>query len=145
MLGFWKTLLKIAVEELPLVVELPSAGEVAVTLIPERVFWISKVPKDKPVLLSTAEIIAWFEETTVATTKSVLYELEPAAITAEPITSPTFIDEIVNWPPSELKIALAISASPASWATLIVRSDKLSHKRFDRETLTVGEKSKQDK
>ena len=125
--------------------ELPSAGEVAVTLIPEGVFSISKVPRDKPELLSTAEIIAWFEETIVATTKSALKELEPAAITAEPIISPTFIDEIVNWPPSELKTALAISASPASWATLTVRSDKLSHKRFERETFTVGEKSKQDK
>ena len=143
--GLWKTLLKFAVDEFPLVVEFPSAGDVAVTLIPDRVFSISKVPRVIPETLSIAEIKAWDEESIFATTKSVLKEFEPAVIAAVPITSPTFIEDIVNCPPSELNKALEISASPESWETLTVKSERLSHKRFDRETLTVGEKSKQDK
>ena len=145
MTGFWKTLLNVAEDEFPLVVELPSDGEVAVILVPLLVFSTINVPKDKPLVLSIAWIITWLDETMVPTTKSVLYEFDPAVIEAVPMTSPVDIEEIKNWPPSEVKRALAISASPASWLTFIVKSARLSQELLDKETLTVGEKSKQER
>ena len=41
--------------------------------------------------------------------------------------SPIDNEEIVNEPPSETNNADAISVSPASWLTFIVKSETLSH------------------
>ena len=58
--GFWKILLKVIEDELPLVKVFPSAGLVATILIPpEGKFSIRKEPKVIPEEISIASIKAW--------------------------------------------------------------------------------------
>ena len=63
----------------------------------------------------------------------------PAVILAEPIVSPKLIEEIAKEPTLEVNKPSSISASPGSWLTLTVKSDKLSQYVFDKDTDTVGE------
>ena len=56
--------------------------------------------------------------------------------------SPTFIEEIINDPASEVKTAESISISFGSWETLIVKSVKEQFK-LERETETDGLNSRQ--
>ena len=133
---------KIIVELLPLVKLLPSGTVVADILIPGFKFKIVKLPNTKPVFTSWDWIITWLLETIVVTIKFVLKVLVPplALITAEPITSPTFILEISNEPTFDVYNAESISGSLGSWLTLIVKSVKLSQSVLESETETVGVK-----
>ena len=53
----------------------------------------------------------WLFDIIVSTIKSALYKFNPIVIVDDPTVSPTAKDEIVNDPPSEIKIAVSISTS----------------------------------
>ena len=141
--GLTNTLTKLIVLELPLVTLFPSAIEVADILTPGFKLLIVKVPKANPVVISRDSIIAWVEPTVETTTKVVLTVLKPAPATvlADPIISPEDIFEISKEPASVVNNEVNISASPASWLTVTVKSVKLSQSVFESEIETVGEKS----
>ena len=54
--------------------------------------------------------------------------------------SPINKEESVKYPLSETNIAVSMSYSKESWDTLIDRSEILSQFRFERDTITLGEK-----
>ena len=66
--GFWKILLKVIEDVFPFVKAFPSAGLVAMILIPpDKRFSIRKVPNVSPEARSIASIWAWSGETTEVT------------------------------------------------------------------------------
>ena len=90
--------------------------------------------------------IAWFEEILELTIKIVLkFNAPPLALrAADPTVSPTDIDVMLKYPPSEVNEDVDMSGSFGSWLTLIVRFDKLSQVVSDKITSTVGEKGIHD-
>ena len=120
LVGLWNTLLNVTLDEFPPVNELLSPGLVAVILIPPPLKF--SIENEFP---NESEITAVVPVKEL-TYKLVLYVPRLLVNEADPILSPIAIDDIVNEPPSETNKALAISVSPASWLTLIVKLDKLS-------------------
>ena len=95
-----------------------------------------------PFILSINSIIAWLGdeiEDTINEDDKLTSKPIPD-IVAEPIVSPTFIEEITNEPPSDANDELSMSGSFGSWLTFMVKSVKLSQSKFESETETVGEK-----
>ena len=112
--------MNVTVDEFPFVNVLLSPGLVALILIPPPGrFSISKTfPRE-----SEIEAVVPVNELTY---KLVVYVPNPFVKEADPILSPIIIEEIVNEPASATNKAFAISVSPASWLTLIVRLEILS-------------------
>ena len=77
------------------------------------------------------------------TNKSAVYELAPAETVAVPTMLPMLKEERSKDPPSVVKIADAISISPASWLTSKVTSVNKPQSLFESIKLTDGEKSAQ--
>ena len=129
---FTNKLLNVAVDTYPLVVELPSGGLVASILTPPpTVLVTANVPSTFP-----NESTDWISKSsTVVITLSSKVETTdvPLAnkIFAVPTASFKFSPAISNDPPSETNKAVAMSVSPASCDTSIVRSEWVLHVVFD--------------
>ena len=143
--GFTNKLLNVAVDTYPLVDELPSGGLVANILTPPPTVLITaNVPSTFP-----SESTDWISKSSrvVITLSSKVETTDiPLAnkIFAVPTTSFKFSPAISNDPPSETNKADAISVSPASCETSIVRSEWKLQIVSLNETDIFGEKSIQD-
>ena len=142
LLGFVNTLLKVTIDKFPLVKVSLSPGLTAVILTPPLgLLFKINVSSTKAVSWSMASTRTSPDKLISCIIKSARNELEYKFIEADPILSPIFIEEILNEPLSEVKIAWSISTSLLSWLIVIVKSVNASQSESDKSTEKEGEKS----
>ena len=136
--GLTNKLLNVAFDVYPPVVVLPSPGLVAVISIPLVRFWRVKDPNVP--LLSTESTIVLQEDVAPTIKVELIVTPEVNVISAVPNVSPTFTLAKSNEPASDVNTEEAISVSPWSWLTSILKSASCPQFRLDKLTPTVGEK-----